>query len=928
MQFGNSLVDDQVIFNAHVASNLIPTTSTYTLGTDSYRWDTVFLKNLNIDSAINIQNNTITTFDYSVLDGGASLLTGLELDGGSSLLTGPAIISGGDSGFSASVDLKLYAAGTGIISAVTSDVEITNDLTVGQLTTLTNVDITGLLDLTGDYTWSHTGTSLRTGNTNITGSVTVNGANTVQFGDIQFVGNVVRTTLGTDLELSANGTGIVKTMTSDVEITNNLDVLATGYLNEVVVTNGVNPSDLDLDFVVGNISISGNIVTTTTGNLVLSADNTGDIHVTTTDLVITNDLEVNSTSTLSNVIIGSDGNPASVAVQAAFGDSITYDFYFFSPLWADQFKTASPASFTYSDNSIAQTFTGATFGSVTPNGPYWQVTISNYTVNSDTWYLANANRITYNLGTFSSSDINLTGDWSQTGTTHRIGATDITGSLTVNGANTVQFSDIQFVGNVVRTTLGTDLELSANGTGIVKTMSSNVEITNDLDVLGTGYFNNLTVGTDIATNEFTVGDFFITSNDIITTVGSNIDIVLSANGAGKVLVPTNDVGITNDLTVTGDVTVAGNTSLQYVEIGSLLNPKTLTQTGNILQTGSTDITGDLQSASIVIVPSSWIESAEIKIQGTTISVKTTNTDLILQANGTGGIVFDRQIKIASNVIGNIFDVNDISLSFNNVLITEDGQLLWLEDESDYYLADVKNDRDLSVIFEPSGTGNVIIDSNKALAIAYGTAVLESNGEIRQNSVTGVYQGFSATGVVSLTGLSDSDYNTYVTAELTPGYNDNVIRFGINGVDVGYIDATKLYTGTVHAGNVKFTNNQITNLVSSNNLEFNTAGSGYTDVNGVMFKDNTVTNVVDNVLTIESTGAGYVKFGGTAGVVIPSGTNSNRPATPELGQTRYSSERGFVEIWNGADWVTVSGASSAATEEEIVAETNLWAFVLG
>ena len=863
---GNSLVDDQVIFNSHVNTSLIPTNNTYTLGTSLYRWDTAFLKNLNIDSVINIQNNTITTFDYSMLDGGSSLLidseldggsslltgleldggsslvtglsiinggtsnfSGLELDGGSSLLTGPSIINGGNSEFLTSIDLKLYAAGTGIVNVVASDVEITNNLTVGQLTTFTNVSVTGLLDLTGDYTWTHTGTSLRTGNTNITGSLTVNGANSVQFSDVQFVGNVVRTTLGTDLELSANGTGIVKTMLSDVEITNNLDVLATGYLNEVVVINGVSPSDLDLDFLVDNISISGNTITTTTGNLILSANNTGKIHVTTTDVVITNDLEVNQLTTLANVSV--------------------------------------------------------------------------------------------------SGLLDLTGDyiWDHTGTSLRTGNTNITGSLTVNGANTVQFADIQVVGNIVRTTLGTDLELSATGTGIVKTMLSDVEITNNLDVGLYGYFNNLTVNTEIATDSFTVGNFYISNNDIITTVGSNIDIILEANGAGKVYAPTNDVTISNDLTVTSDITVDGATSLKYVEIGSLSNPATLTQTGNILQTGSTEITGNLQNASIVIVPPRWIESAEIKIQGTTVSVKTTNTDLILQANGTGGIIFDRQIKITSNVIGNIFDVNDISLSFNNVLITEDGQILWLEDESDYYLAEVKNDRDLSVIFEPNGTGNVIIDSNKALAIAYGTAVLESNGEIRQNSVTGTYQGFSSTGNVSLTGLSDSDGNTYMTAELTPGYNDNKIRFGINGVEVGYIDTNKLYSSTFHLGNVKITNNQITNLVSSNDLEFNASN---TDINSVMFSDTTITNVVDNVLTINSTGTGYVKFAGTAGLVLPYGTNSNKPATPELGQTRYNTELGFVEIWNGTEWSLISGASDAATEEEIAAETNLWAFVLG
>jgi hypothetical protein len=383
-----------------------------------------------------------------------------------------------------------------------------------------------------------------------------------------------------------------------------------------------------------------------------------------------------------------------------------------------------------------------------------------------------------------------------------------------------------------------------------------------------------------------------------------------------------------DLTVIGDTTVTGDTSLKYVELGLLGNPATLTQTGNILQTGSADITGDLQSASIVIVPSSWIESAELKIQGTTINVKTTNTDLILQANGAGGIVFDRQLKIASNVISNIFDINDISLSYNNVLITEDGQLLWLEDESDVYLTDQKQDRDLSVIFEPSGTGNVIIDSNKALAIAYGNALLENNGEIRQRSTTGVYEGFSVSGNVSFTSLYDSDHNTYVTAELTPGANDNIIRFGINGSVNVDIDTTRLYSNRLYAGNVRVFGNQITNLTPSNNLEINYLGSGKVNINNVSFRENAITNNTNNPLILESTGAGYIKFAGTQAVVFPIGDDATRAIVPELGQTRYNTQHEYVEVYDGNNWIPASGASSAATEEEIQAETNLWAFILG
>jgi len=850
--------DDQITITSQIDSDLIPTDSTYLLGTltGPYRWNTAFLSNLNVDSIIEIDNNTITTLTDT--------------------------------------DLKFVADGTGIVNVTTTDVEITNDLEVNQLATLTNVGITGLLDLTGN--WNQTGNSIRngvslvagfdsivgfwgqngivltgagsktitvnvsnigvvtvvsvdagavpgyytstggttwvysqTGNTDITGSLTVNGANTVQFENIKFVSNRITTTLpSSNLVLIANGTGIVKTTVTDVEITNDLNVDLTGDFNTVNATT-VSANAYDI----GSVYITGNTITTDVlnTNLVLSADGTGKIYVTTTDVVITNDLDVNQLTTLADTnIIGL---------------------------------------------------------------------------------------------------LDLTGDylWSHTGVNQRIGNTDITGSLTVNGAHTVQFDDIEFVGNIIRTTLGTDLELTANGTGIIKTLTSDVEITNDLDVDLYGYFNNLTVNAGIATDSFTVGDFYITSNDIITTVGSNIDIILSANGAGNVYVPTNNVSIANDLMVTGNVTVAGDTSLQEVIIGEILSPATLTQTGNINQTGNTDVTGDFQAGNIIVLPTSWAESGQIKLQGSTISVKPTDTDLQLLANGIGGVIFDRQIKIRSNKISNIFDINDISLSFNNILTTEDGELLLLEDDSDFLLADTKIDGDLSIIFSPNGTGNVIIAATTALAIAYGTAALEQNGEIRQNT-NGVYEGFSGVGNVSFSGVYDVDYNTYITSELTPGANDNTIRMYINGSLASYLDTAKLYSSNLHVDSVRVTSNQITNLNNANDLRFAPTGTGVTSVNGLEFSNNSITNSSNDALLLQSTGTGYIKFSGSNGLVLPKGDDTERRALPELGETRYNDARGYVEIYQGLQWVALNGGSNAATEEEITTETNLWAYILG
>ena len=893
-------------------------------------------------------------------------------------------------------NLVLSADGTGEIHVTTTDVEITNDLEVNQLTTLADVGITGLLELTGNYTWTHTGATQRIGNTDITGSLTVNGANTVQFDDIQFVGNVVRTTLGTDLELQANGTGIIKILTSDVEITNDLDVLGTGYIDEVVVINGVDPSDTSVDFLVGNIFISGNTVTTSTGNLILSADGTGEIHVTTTDVVITNDLEVNQLTTLADVgitglldltgdytwthtgtsqRIGNTDITGSLTVNGVH--TVQFDDIQFTgniiktTLGTDLELTANGTGIVKiltSDVEITNNLdvlgTGyidevVVINGVTPSDLDLDFLVGNISISGNTVTTAAGNLVLSadNAGEIhvTTTDVVITNDlevnqlttladvgitglldligdytWTHTGTSQRIGNTDITGSLTVNGANTVQFDDIQFTGNIVKTTLGTDLELSATGTGIVKILTSDVEITNNLDVLGTGYFNNLTVGAGITNSAFTVGNFYIANNDIITTVGSNIDIILEANGAGKVYVPTNDVIISNDLTVTGNVTVVGDTSLQNVEIGEVGTPKTLTQTGNIDQTGDTYITGNFNNNNITILSPSYISVPDIKIEDNIISVTATDQDLELYANGTGGVIFDRYLKITNSEISSVFDPNNIELAFDKLLLAEDSQIM-ITEAGDELLIDSIVDGDLSIIFVPNGTGNAIIATSRSLVVPYGNSsnrVLGAVGEIRQNSTFGVYEGWTPNGLVSFNSIYDSDKNTYVSPELTPGLNDNVIRFGVNGTVKGYIDTTKLYFGVVHADDVVISGNTINNISSSNDIVITATGTGSINVNNIFVKDNVISNATDDALIIESTGIGYVQFSGTKALVIPAGDDSQRRVTPELGETRYNTEQQYLEVYDGNNWIAAAGTSSVATEEEIVAETNLWAFILG
>ena len=709
---GDNSLDTITVF-PKIGQDLNPSTpDDYTLGisgVDPRIWRTMFLSTaLNVDDIIEISNNTITTL-------------------------------------SADTDLKLIAATTGIVNVTTSDIEITNNLTVEQLTTLTNLNITGLLELTGDYTWTHTGTTDRIGNTDITGSLTVNGANTVQFEDIKFVSNRITTTLtDSPLLLTANGTGLVASSVTDVDITNNLEVLGINYLQDVTVTTTLTADYFTAD----NIYITGNAITTndTNVNLILSANGAGSIYIPTNDVSISNNLTVAADFTVNNLV------------------------------------------------SSQTMYSGLSWGS---SFPYTWISI--FSLNPAAWAWAEAL---------------LPGD---------------------------VFDIVNNDGDTVTVTV----------------------------------------------------DYVLLSG----TVGSYADIhVVESIGMASYPAASNP-------SITVSRIQAGSTSLKAVEIGTLLSPATLTQIGNIDQTGDTYITGLFSNANISILESaSYFEVPDIKIENITISATATDSDLTFVGATTGGVVLDSKLKIVDNIISNVWDA-------------------------------ATTDTQKSIIFTPSGTGNVNINSNTALAIPYGNITdrpLSQVGEIRQNSTTKLYEGWSPSGLVSFNDVYDSDRNTYITAELTPFTNDNILRFVINGALKTQITSTRLFDNTLHSDNISISGNTVSNLVSTNDLTISPTGVGSTIINSIPFKDDTITNVTNNAFILSSTGTGYVKFAGTGAVVFPIGaTGDRRPILDcELGETRYNTTLGYLEVFDGTVWIPAAGTQSAASQQDVIDIMDEWTLILG
>jgi len=501
--------------------------------------------------------------------------------------------------------------------------------------------------------------------------------------------------------------------------------------------------------------------------------------------------------------------------------------------------------------------------------------------------------------------------------------------------NTVSIGDLS-VGNTLTANGPSKLDgnvLLGNTSSDTITFNSLVD-SNILPASGSHIFGNkttpLTWNTLFLSDELNVGGVLISNNQITTSAS---DLVLKAAGIGDIHLATSDVEITNNLT-DNSLTSLKNT----LNVG-FLNLATVNVTGNINQTtnpgylGTSDlyITGKFANNNITVLNPSYVSVPNIKFVNNNIQVTIADTDLKLQAAGTGGVVFNRQLKIASNIISNVFNPNDINLAYTNLLTSEDLQLLWLENETDYYLADIDNSKDWAILFKPNGIGNTVINSTKSIVLPLGNdsnRVLSAVGEIRQNSTTQLYEGYSPLGLVSFNNIYDSDRNTYITPELTPGYNDNIIRFVINGVEKSTIDSSKLYSNSIRADNVNILGDTISNNINSNDLSINPNGAGSVIINDLPLKGNIIPNNNNGAFTLASTDDGYVKFGGTGAVVFPSGDTASRLATPETGAYRYNTETGLQEVWDGSRWVPANGSINNVSLDDLENELNFWGFILG
>jgi cytoskeletal protein CcmA (bactofilin family) len=772
----------------------------------------------------------------------------------------------------------------------------------------------------------------------------------------------------------------------------------------------------------GDFRLSGNTIETLTQNFVIdSATNTVDIEADTNitgNLAVTGNFTLGGNITIGDADTDSVEFASDVNSDILPNTDNTFDLGTTTKRWkniyANNFdngnlKIEGNTISAQDSNSDLELVASGTGSVVVPNN---NVEITGTLTTNDT--------ATFNNTVTVNNNLNVLGAINQTGASTTINANlTVRDGLIVD--NSVQFENIFISGNKIQTTdSDSDLELTAAGTGRVVFPDADLEVGGNIVVAGTAQFANLAASGTITADTITVNtatfngqlnleDIEINDN-YITTTESDSNLELRAAGTGKIVFPDNDVDITGDLNVTGTVqfnslsgnvyttnsltvnrelNINGQVQFEDIEINDNYITTTLSDsdlelrangTGSIVFLNDTvaktnltvdgtttfvgNVTGTTATFDDVTINNNMtvqgqINFDNIQINDNTITTTESNSDLELEASGTGtvivpsnNVVVEKDLTVqgvlnADNldalgrVTANSFSTGDILIDDNFITTTQSNSDLELRANGTgkVTLDDIKFNNNIisstaDMVLNP-GSGVLKIDSIDSVLLPKGASADRNStpvtGMLRYNTDTNSFEGYNGQWVSLHDGLQDGDGDTKITVELTPGANDNVIRFYNAGALTADLTSQRFSTNKLIVDDIEIDSNEIKTITTNADLVLSGNGTGGVILDQMKFDTDSVTNTVsDSITTFNVTGTGYYKFAGTGGVVIPTGNNIQRPApiNAEEGMMRYNNEDDRVEIFDGTNWVSVAGSSGGISRNDAEGIALEFVLVLG
>jgi len=369
------------------------------------------------------------------------------------------------------------------------------------------------------------------------------------------------------------------------------------------------------------------------------------------------------------------------------------------------------------------------------------------------------------------------------------------------------------------------------------------------------------------------------------------------------------------------------------------------ETGNVTFTASSFDISSLSGltftdgGSTTIVDPSKVETGNIRIAGNQII--TTTGNLTLNPDGSSDVVIDGNLSITGGFneirdqdgdtkvnVESTFGADEDRINFDVqgstiAYVDSDGfnATSFISDEVKLVNNSVQTFRDNNNLeIFAHGTGYVDLNSTNAFKIPAGTTVQRPstpvNGMFRYNTSSNVFElysdGFWNAVGGSVSGVVDQDLDTYITAESSPGTDDDTFRFYSASSVVADLDGTRFNTDQIHV-------NTIGTETTNQDLTLAPNGTGKVVIGDMEIDQttNTITNTAsDDTINISVTGEGYVDFTGTYGFKVPVGDDDDRPVSNlATGLLRYNTAQSRLEIWSGSSWTSVVGQQGGITFAE-------------
>jgi hypothetical protein len=396
----------------------------------------------------------------------------------------------------------------------------------------------------------------------------------------------------------------------------NLDVnnfaITTGVTNGNVTITPNGTGNINL----GSITVNGSQISSNDSTQITLADNiqtTGTINVTGAATLATS-LTLASGATVTG-ILDEDNLGTDSATQLATQQSIK--------AYVDSQVTAQDLDFTADDS--------------TTNSIDLDSEVMQFSGGTGITTSATGNTVTTAID---STVATLTGSQTLTNktlTNPTINAATMTGAIAIDG---VTIDDNTIKANASNS----DLELDGSGTGAVKVLAN-------ATVVGTLTTADIsTTGTHTITGQLDAEGVRIKDNTV-TTLASNANLELSANGTG--VVDVKKAMTTVGQTITGNVAITGQLDIDNISVsgngiiatnsngGININPNGL---------GSVTIGGSNVSVPSTLTASTLYANTQILLgDGAKIMAAATNSDIVLETIGTGSVVLE-EISITDNKI--------------------------------------------------------------------------------------------------------------------------------------------------------------------------------------------------------------------------------------------------------------------------------------